>query len=293
MPLNLRPTGLGSGIDKDRGTHCRSPATWDVGRIYENAPALTICAAVATLEEAKVQFQKVTGMPGRRGVPASRTGSSPPAPAVKSHRVASAELPRGHPVGDAEKGKGPPTSRRPLPGLGILASPKWLGGPCRVTKLLRPNIKPMLTPSDRFRRAVTRAIRVPPFCETGPAFFAARFTSAFDFPASLLHIEPRNPVLLQPEPLVFCLVTSWQPSSYPAAPPVRDGAKSPKRASPGRQVPFWRLSSVANWRGFFCGVGRWLPRAHEAENKTGLGLQEDRITRSVMKRRRPESRKPR
>ena len=35
MPLKLRPTGLGSGIDKDRpdyGVYCGG---WAVGRIYE------------------------------------------------------------------------------------------------------------------------------------------------------------------------------------------------------------------------------------------------------------------
>ena len=61
MALKLRPTGLGSGIDKDR-------CGWDVGRIYQtrggpdtlrwfwsmtvNGP-MTCSDRVATLEEAK------------------------------------------------------------------------------------------------------------------------------------------------------------------------------------------------------------------------------------------------
>jgi hypothetical protein len=32
MALTMRPTGLGSGIDKDRADYCRE---WNVGRIYE------------------------------------------------------------------------------------------------------------------------------------------------------------------------------------------------------------------------------------------------------------------
>ena len=32
MPLKLRPTGLGSGIDKDRADYS---GEWEVGRIYE------------------------------------------------------------------------------------------------------------------------------------------------------------------------------------------------------------------------------------------------------------------
>ena len=80
MPLKLRPTGLGSGIDKDRPDYTVYCGEWDVGRIYQtrggpelrwfwsltvNGP-MTRADRVATLEEAKAQFQK-TGTPGRRG----------------------------------------------------------------------------------------------------------------------------------------------------------------------------------------------------------------------------------
>ena len=73
MPLKLRPTGLGSGIDKDRPDYAVYCGEWDVGRIYEtrggpdslrwfwsltvNGP-MTRSDRVATLEEAKTQFQK-------------------------------------------------------------------------------------------------------------------------------------------------------------------------------------------------------------------------------------------
>jgi hypothetical protein len=35
MPLKLRPTGLGSGIDKDRSDFTVVTGEWEVGRIYE------------------------------------------------------------------------------------------------------------------------------------------------------------------------------------------------------------------------------------------------------------------
>ena len=71
MPLKLRPTGLGSGIDKDRPDYTVVTGEWEVGRIYEtrgghlrwfwpmtvNGP-MTRANRVATLEEAKAQFQK-------------------------------------------------------------------------------------------------------------------------------------------------------------------------------------------------------------------------------------------
>ena len=73
MPLKLRPTGLGSGIDKDRPDYTVYSGGWAVGRIYEtrggpdslrwfwsltvNGP-MTRSDRVATLEEAKAQFQK-------------------------------------------------------------------------------------------------------------------------------------------------------------------------------------------------------------------------------------------
>jgi len=73
MPLKLRPTGLGCGIDKDRPDYTVVTGEWEVGRIYEtrggpdnlrwfwsmtvNGP-MTRADRVATLEEAKAQFQK-------------------------------------------------------------------------------------------------------------------------------------------------------------------------------------------------------------------------------------------
>ena len=73
MALKLRPTGLGSGIDKDRPDYTVYCGEWDVGRIYQtrggpdslrwfwsltvNGP-MTRSDRVATLEEAKAQFQK-------------------------------------------------------------------------------------------------------------------------------------------------------------------------------------------------------------------------------------------
>ena len=61
MPLTMRPTGLGSGIDKH--LYCGG---WDVGRIYETrggpgslrwfwSISLTPFATVATLEETEAQ----------------------------------------------------------------------------------------------------------------------------------------------------------------------------------------------------------------------------------------------
>jgi hypothetical protein len=35
MPLKLRPTGLGSGIDKDRPDYAVCTGEWEVGRIYQ------------------------------------------------------------------------------------------------------------------------------------------------------------------------------------------------------------------------------------------------------------------
>ena len=73
LPLKLRPTGLGSGIDKDRPDYSVYSGEWEVGRIYEtrggpdslrwfwsltvNGP-MTRADCEATLEEAKAQFQK-------------------------------------------------------------------------------------------------------------------------------------------------------------------------------------------------------------------------------------------
>jgi hypothetical protein len=34
MPLTMRPTGLGSGIDKDRVDYTVCCGGWEIGRIY-------------------------------------------------------------------------------------------------------------------------------------------------------------------------------------------------------------------------------------------------------------------
>jgi hypothetical protein len=76
MPLKLRPTGLGPGIDKDRPDYTVYCGGWDIDRIYQtrggpdslrwfwsltvNGP-MTRADRVATLEEAKAQFQKELG----------------------------------------------------------------------------------------------------------------------------------------------------------------------------------------------------------------------------------------
>ena len=68
MPLKMRPTGLGSGIDKDRPDYTVYRGEWEIGRIYQtrggpdtlrwfwsmtvNGP-MTRSDRVATLEEAK------------------------------------------------------------------------------------------------------------------------------------------------------------------------------------------------------------------------------------------------
>ena len=71
--LRCRAAGLGSGIDKDRPDYTVYCGGWEVGRIYQtrggpdslrwfwsmtvNGP-MTRADRVATLEEAKAQFQK-------------------------------------------------------------------------------------------------------------------------------------------------------------------------------------------------------------------------------------------
>ena len=44
MALKLRPSGLGSGIDKDRPDYTVVTGEWEVGRIYETRVVLTVCA---------------------------------------------------------------------------------------------------------------------------------------------------------------------------------------------------------------------------------------------------------
>ena len=73
MPLTMRPTGLGSGADKDRPDYTVYSGGWAVGRIYETrggpdnlrwfwsmtiTGSMTRSDRVATLEEAKVQLRK-------------------------------------------------------------------------------------------------------------------------------------------------------------------------------------------------------------------------------------------
>ena len=72
MPLTMRPTGLGSGIDKDRQDYTIYSGEWAVGRIYETRGgpdhlrwfwSFTVTCPMArsgrvpTLEEAKAQFR--------------------------------------------------------------------------------------------------------------------------------------------------------------------------------------------------------------------------------------------
>jgi hypothetical protein len=73
MALTMRSTGLGYGIDKDRQDYAVYSGGWDIGRIYETRGGpehlrwfwsfafqgpMTRADKVATLEEAKAQFQK-------------------------------------------------------------------------------------------------------------------------------------------------------------------------------------------------------------------------------------------
>ena len=101
MPLKLRPSGLGSGIDKDRPDYLVLTGEWEVGRIYKtrggpdslrwfwsltvNGP-MTRSDRVAILEEAKSQFQ-TSGTLGRRGRTWRRSSGSEPTTAVNSCRV--------------------------------------------------------------------------------------------------------------------------------------------------------------------------------------------------------------
>ena len=73
MPLKMRPTGLGAGIDKDRQDFTIYCGGWAVGRIYEIRggpdhlhwfwsltvdPPVARSDKVATLEDAKAEFRK-------------------------------------------------------------------------------------------------------------------------------------------------------------------------------------------------------------------------------------------
>jgi uncharacterized protein (DUF736 family) len=73
MPLKLRPTSLGSGIDKDRPDYTVFTGEWEIGRIYERRggpdnlrwfwsmtvnPPMARSNKVATLEEADLAWLK-------------------------------------------------------------------------------------------------------------------------------------------------------------------------------------------------------------------------------------------
>ena len=75
MALTMRPTGLGSGIDKDRADYTVFCGEWNIGRIYEvrggpehlrwfwalhfpsKPESLRTDNRVATLEAAKAEFE--------------------------------------------------------------------------------------------------------------------------------------------------------------------------------------------------------------------------------------------
>ena len=84
MPLTMRPTGLGAGIDKDRPDFTIYCGGWAVGRIYQTRggpdhlrwfwsltvdPPMARSDRVATLEEAKAQFRggRLEGVGGAAG----------------------------------------------------------------------------------------------------------------------------------------------------------------------------------------------------------------------------------
>jgi hypothetical protein len=73
MPLTMRPSGLGSGIDKYRPDYGVFRGEWEIGRISQTCGgpdslrwfwcmnangSMTRTDRVTTLEEAKAQFQK-------------------------------------------------------------------------------------------------------------------------------------------------------------------------------------------------------------------------------------------
>jgi hypothetical protein len=48
MALKLRPTGLGSGIDKDRPDYTVYCGGWEIGRIYQTRGGPAIGATIGT-----------------------------------------------------------------------------------------------------------------------------------------------------------------------------------------------------------------------------------------------------
>src|SRR3954447_9042675 len=101
MVLTMRPSGLGSGIDKDRADYTVFTGEWEIGRIYQtrggpdslrwfwsmnaNGP-MTRSDRVATLEEAMAQFQK-SGDPLSTG---HRRGTRTAALCVRGFRISPA-----------------------------------------------------------------------------------------------------------------------------------------------------------------------------------------------------------
>jgi hypothetical protein len=83
MALTLRPSGLGSGIDKDRADYTVFTGEWEVGRIYQtrggpdslrwfwsltvNGP-MTRSDRVATLEDEELGRVEGVGEDGRGGL---------------------------------------------------------------------------------------------------------------------------------------------------------------------------------------------------------------------------------
>ena len=75
MPLTMRSTGLGSGIDKDRPDYTVVTGEWEVGRIYETRGgpdnlrwfwSLTVNGPMTGAGRVATKFRRA-GTPGRRG----------------------------------------------------------------------------------------------------------------------------------------------------------------------------------------------------------------------------------
>ena len=62
MPLTMRPTGLGSGIDKDRQDYTVYTGGWDIGRIYEVEGGPSICGGFGrcTSRASRRTFAQIT-----------------------------------------------------------------------------------------------------------------------------------------------------------------------------------------------------------------------------------------
>ena len=66
MALKLRPTGLGSGIDKDRPDYTVVIGEWEVGRIYETRGGPDSLRWFWSMTVNGPNFRSA-GQPGRRG----------------------------------------------------------------------------------------------------------------------------------------------------------------------------------------------------------------------------------